>query len=267
MKTRIISSVIGLLLLAIVMMFSELLLPVTVCVLAIIGVYEFYRALSKVGYKPVKLIGYISCFILLIIGYSDNWNGKYISLGIFILLAVLMFILVFKHKSYNIGDLSVTAFGVIYVVYLLSFILMTRNLENGEYYIWLIFIGAWATDTFAYFTGVTIGKNKLIESISPKKTVEGSIGGIIGCILVSVLYGIYLNSNLKVVPIYHFIMIGLICGVISQIGDLTASAIKRFVRIKDYGNIMPGHGGVLDRMDSILLVAPVIYFYVSILML
>lgn len=264
MKTRIVSALVGLILLAVVMIFSEQILPLAVFLLSLIGVYEYYHAISKAGYKPVKIIGYISCLVLLIIGYCDILNGKYLSFAIFIMLAILMSLVVFKNSIYNIVDISVTVFGVIYVVYLFSFILMTRNLENGGYYIWLIFIGAWSTDTFAYFTGVAFGKRKLIESISPKKTIEGSIGGIIGCVLVTVLFGLYLNRFLAVVPIYHFILIGILCGIISQVGDLSASAIKRFVNIKDYGNIMPGHGGVLDRVDSILFVAPVIYFYISI---
>ena len=274
MKTRVISAIVGLTLVAIIMFFARQLLPAAVFILSLIGIYEFYNAVSRAGYKPVKIIGYVSCLSLLIIGYekmlagseglvSFLCSGKFLSFVVYVILAVLMSLIVFEHKKYNVSDIAITVFGIVYVVFLFSFIITTRNMENGAYYIWLIFISAWATDTFAFFTGITIGKRKLIPAVSPKKTKEGSVGGIIGCVIAVSLYGIYLRSVLPEVPFYHFIVIGLLCGVISQIGDLAASAVKRFVNIKDYGNIMPGHGGVLDRVDSILFVAPVIYYYIS----
>jgi len=274
LKTRVISAIVGLILVGIIMFFARQLLPAAVFILSLIGIHEFYNAVSKAGFKPIKIIGYLSCLPLLMIGYekmlmdsngliSSIYTGKFLSFVVFVILAVLMSIIVFEHKKYNVSDIAITVFGIVYVVFLFSFIITTRNMENGAYYIWLIFISAWATDTFAFFTGITIGKRKLIPAVSPKKTKEGSIGGIIGCVIAVSLYGIYLNSVLPKVPFYHFIIIGLLGGVISQIGDLAASAVKRFVNIKDYGNIMPGHGGVLDRVDSILFVAPVIYYYIS----
>jgi phosphatidate cytidylyltransferase len=135
-------------------------------------------------------------------------------------------------------------------------------MEKGYLYIWLIFIGAWATDTFAYFTGVALGKTKILPKVSPKKSLEGSIGGVLGCMAGMLLFGLYFTSMFDV-PVYHFAILGGICGVVSQIGDWAASAVKRAVNIKDYGNIMPGHGGVLDRLDSVLFVAPVVYFYIN----
>jgi phosphatidate cytidylyltransferase len=136
----------------------------------------------------------------------------------------------------------------------------------GEYLVWFVFIGAFATDTFAYIFGNLMGKTKILPIISPKKSLEGSIGGIFGCILLMVLVNLLATSlgwvSIKI-PLHHFIVVGLLCGIISQIGDWAASAIKRYVGVKDYGKIMPGHGGVLDRFDSILFVAPVIYFYFS----
>jgi len=256
------------------MFFARQLLPAAVFILSLIGIYEFYNAVSRAGYKPVKIIGYVSCLSLLIIGYEKMlkessliigfiYSGKFLSFVVYIAMAVLLSVIVFKHKEYNVGDIAITVFGITYVVFLFSFIISTHNMENGAYYIWLIFISAWATDTFAFFTGITIGKRKLIPAVSPKKTKEGAVGGIIGCIIAITLYGIYLNNVLGKIPVYHFIIIGLLCGVIAQVGDLAASAVKRFVGIKDYGNIMPGHGGVLDRVDSILFVAPVIYYYIN----
>lgn len=261
MKTRVISAMVGLVLLFVIVFAPRQILTAGIFVLAIIGLHEFYSAVSVNGYRPVKLMGYLACIPLLIFYFMDI---KYVIFCVFAILAILMGLAVFRHEKYNIVDISLTAFGILYVPFLFLFIILTRNLENGFYLIWMIFIGAWITDTFAYFTGIGIGKRKLIPSISPKKTVEGSIGGVIGCMAVMTLYGmLVVNSRLGNIPWYHYIIIGLLCGIISQVGDLAASSIKRYVKIKDYGKIMPGHGGVLDRFDSILFVAPVIYFYMS----
>ena len=162
-------------------------------------------------------------------------------------------------------DGDVKFFGVFYITFLFSFIVLIRNLENGFFLIWLVFIGAFSTDTFAYFSGRFFGRRKLMTAISPKKTVEGAMGGMLGCTIVTVLYGMYLreSGNISDISLYHYIVLGVLCGTISQLGDWTASAIKRFVKVKDFGNIMPGHGGALDRFDSILFTAPVLYFYIS----
>jgi len=264
MKTRIISAVVALALLLIVVFAPKEVLAAGIFILAIIGLHEYYSALATAGYRPVKLVGYLTCIPLLLLGFIKNELNEYAVLCVFAVLAVLMGLIVFKHERYNIIDISLTTFGIMYVPFLFLFIILTRNLENGFYFMWMIFIGAWVTDTFAYFAGVFLGKRKLIPPISPKKTVEGSIGGIVGCVAVMTLYGVLvINSRLGNVPLYHYIIISLLCGIISQVGDLAASAIKRYVKVKDYGKIMPGHGGVLDRFDSILFVAPVVYFYIS----
>ena len=261
MKTRVISAIVGFVLLILIVFAPRQILAAGIFVLAIVGLHEFYSAVATKGYRPVKLIGYLACIPLLIL---DFIKFEYVIICVFAVLAILMALIVFKHERYNIIDISLTYFGILYVPFLFLFITLTRNLENGFYFIWMIFIGAWITDTFAYFAGVFLGKRKLIPSISPKKTVEGSVGGVVGCIVVMTLYGVMvINNILGNIPLYHYIIISLLCGIISQVGDLAASSIKRYVKIKDYGKIMPGHGGVLDRFDSILFVAPVVYFYIS----
>jgi len=184
------------------------------------------------------------------------------ALFIFALILALFCVLMFSDGKYGIKDIAVTVFGIFYVVFLFSFVMLTRQMENGYLYIWLIFIGAWATDTFAYFTGVAVGKTKIVPKISPKKSLEGCIGGVVGCIASMVVFGICCRNTLGV-RIVHFAILGLLCGVISQLGDWSASVIKRSVGIKDYGNIMPGHGGVLDRVDSILFTAPAVFLYIN----
>jgi phosphatidate cytidylyltransferase len=122
-----------------------------------------------------------------------------------------------------------------------------------------MFILIWTNDTFAYIVGKSIGKHKLFERISPKKTIEGALGGILGSVLVSIIYSYYFIPKYVI----HFAIIGLIGSILGQIGDLVASMFKRYCEIKDYGKIMPGHGGILDRFDSILFTAPLVYYYVT----
>lgn len=272
MKTRVISAIVGLLVLAAVVYAGKAAIGTAVFLLAVIAIHELFKAFEKIGFKPVYTVGYVSCLLLLcpvIPGiYSASGGIADISgfliteaIVLFLIIVVMFCLLMFSDGKYKIQDVSVTLFGIIYVVFLFSFVTLTRNMRNGYLYIWMIFIGAWATDTFAFFTGVTIGKKKIVPRISPKKTLEGSIGGVIGCTAAMLAFGAYILDTVAV-PLYHFAIIGAICGIISQIGDWSASAVKRMAGIKDYGNIMPGHGGVLDRVDSILFVAPAVYFYI-----
>lgn len=279
LKVRVLSGIVGLILLGAIVYSGEAVLGVAVFALSVIGLWEFYRAVTNAGYKPVSIIGYMSCLPVLLIGLNANVklisshldilkSMNYFSMGLFAVIVILFCFIIFQHDKYNITDISLTLFGVFYISFLFLFIVLTRNMKDGFYLIWLIFIGAFATDTFAYFSGLLFGRNKLLPAISPKKTVEGSIGGIIGCVLVTLLYGYYLNYYVFheiYISLYHFVILGVLNGMISQIGDWSASAVKRYVKIKDYGDLMPGHGGVLDRFDSILFVAPVVYFYMSFL--
>lgn len=278
MKTRIISGAVAFIILVTVILSGTQIFAAALFLLALIGVHEIYQAFSKAGFKPFKPIGYIWCLLVPVeIAYGGNYFGLtsfinkagvnlILSLLVFVTIVILFSLIVFAHDKYNVSDVAVTFLGIAYIVFLFSFISLTRNMINGQYYIWLVFIGAWATDTFAYFTGVLFGRTKLLPAISPKKTLEGSIGGILGCMLISLIYGWYIISKINGLALYHFAIIGFLCGIISQIGDWAASAIKRYAGIKDYGKLMPGHGGVLDRFDSILFVAPVIYLYINLVL-
>lgn len=273
MKIRIISAAAAILLLAFVVCIGSAAIGIAVFVLALAALYEYDKSIKRTGFKPVAAPQYISCIILLylairdllpesIIAYAAGNSLLLAAASLFILLVALFCFILFSGGKYNAADVALTLFGIFYIVFLFAFVILTRNKENGYLYIWLIFIGAWGTDTFAYFTGITAGKTKILPKISPKKSLEGSIGGVVGCMAATSLFGLYFNDILRI-PIVHFAVLGFICGVISQLGDWSASAIKRWAGIKDFGNIMPGHGGVLDRLDSILFVAPAVYIYVS----
>jgi len=280
LKIRVATGIAGAILLFLVVWSGKFVLGLFVFLLSILGLNEFYSAVSNAGYKPVRFVGHIASLYMFLICSRDTLKSFGIEVGflfsyrsgflaVFAVMLVLFCYTIFYNNKYNIFDISITVFGILYIVFLFSFIILSRNMNNGFYYVWLIFIGAFATDTFAYFTGYLLGRHKHLPEISPKKTVEGSIGGVIGCAFTMACYALYLKHiNLdSIMSMHHFIFLGLMCGIISQIGDWAASAIKRHVKIKDYGNIMPGHGGVLDRFDSILFTAPVVYFYISGLLL
>ena len=167
---------------------------------------------------------------------------------------------IITNLKYNILDIAITLVGILYIPYLLSFIAYTKVMPHGDYLIWFIFAAAWITDTFAYFVGVAIGKHKF-SKISPKKSIEGCIGGIVGCIAFFLIYAFFLNKNVEGIELNYMLIgiLGFFASVVAQIGDFAASSIKRFCEIKDYSEIMPGHGGILDRFDSILIVSPLVY--------
>ncbi len=175
---------------------------------------------------------------------------------------VLLSVAVVRHDSIKLTDVTRSLFMMIYAVLLPMHLTFIRLLEAGEALIFLPFLGAWMPDTFAYFAGSLFGRHKLIPSVSPKKTVEGSIGAVVGAVLMFLLYGYILSVGFDYQVNYLWLtLLALICGVVAQVGDLAASVIKRECDIKDFGNIIPGHGGVLDRTDSLLFVAPVIYYF------
>ncbi|MBQ7841067.1 MAG: phosphatidate cytidylyltransferase [Lachnospiraceae bacterium] len=192
-----------------------------------------------------------------------------LGLGCLVLLFLMeMFIYVFTFPRYHALQVMPAFFCAFYACVPLSFVWMTRDLTFGVYLVWMIFISSWVCDTCAYFSGMALGKHKLAPILSPKKSVEGAIGGVIGSALVGGLFAwIFLypesqNPN----AIWLVALIGGAGAIISQVGDLSASAIKRNHEIKDYGKLIPGHGGVMDRFDSVLFTAPVIYF-LSVLLL
>jgi phosphatidate cytidylyltransferase len=226
--------------------------------------------MENIGCKPIKFVGYLSSLFMFLICSKDKLkklgvniefliNPRTVLIGVFLVLLILFCYIVFLHTKYNISDLAATVFGVWYIVFLFSFVILIRNMSNGFYYVWLIFIGAFATDTFAYFTGKLLGRHKLYPQVSPNKTIEGAIGGVIGCTLISIFYFNYLSIN----KYSYIIIFSVYASVFSMVGDLTASKIKREFGIKDFGNCLPGHGGMLDRFDSLLFVAPIVYYFVN----
>lgn len=192
--------------------------------------------------------------------YFDFALCALIATTIYLLILLAMF--VFKHDIYSSQSVGIIIFAFVYTAVLPSFIGAVRdNFEAGIYLVWIFIIAPVASDTFAYLIGSKFGKHKLAPKVSPKKSIEGSVGGVVGAILCVGLYAYFMTGEVDTSDgfICACLVIGFVCGIISQIGDLAASAIKREHGIKDYSNLIPGHGGVLDRVDSIIFIAPIVY--------
>ena len=219
--------------------------------LSICGLYEFYNALRAKKINVISVIGYG----LLVVYYLIDNNFE-IMMHVLVLATVLALIIPIVTLKYSFIDVAISILGFIYVAILFSFIPLVSEKTNGNFLVWLIFLGSWLGDTMAYYSGRTFGKRKIAPKVSPKKTVEGLIGGVLGATLGCGIYGI-------VISVMHFFLIGAICGMMGLFGDLVASSIKRYVGIKDYSNLIPGHGGILDRFDSILFNAVVVFYYLT----
>lgn len=256
MKTRILSAVIMLPLLALVFIGGRLLL-IACFVIGVMGVREFYRGFESLNVKPSYLVANISILGLYAINLFAPAEYHYYMLW-FLAVVIMSLLTLFNIENRELTDAMATLTGIFYVVFLSFHVTLVEQTEEYGILVWLIFLTAFGTDIMAYFTGYAFGRHKLAPKISPKKTIEGSIGGILGSVLLCGLFGYFVIPRL----LLHCIMIGVLGGMISQFGDLTASIFKRKMGIKDYGNLIPGHGGILDRFDSVLFTAPMVYYYI-----
>ena len=259
MKERIISGAVLVVLMFALGLAGGNILLFAMLLISLRGMFELYRVFG-IHLKPVGVLGYIFCVLYYLnLGFADN--RFFIPIAVLFLIALLT-CYVITFPKYHADQILVTYFGFFYVDVMLSYIYRTRMLENGIYIVWLIFLCSWISDTCAYFTGVAFGKHQMAPKLSPKKSVEGAIGGIMGSTLLTALY-VYLLRNTMQITTREILLFGLFAGigaVISMIGDLAASAIKRNYDIKDYGRLIPGHGGILDRFDSVIITAPMIFY-------
>lgn len=247
-------------LIALLLSGGDLLLIFSV-VLSIIGVIEITKVLALSKSLTLIIFPFTIFYYVIVVKYAR----EAILLFLISMILLLLMFYVFSYPKYSIKDIALTIFTIFYVPVMFSFVYLLREQrgEFGKYLVWLIFISSWGCDTFAYFTGLLLGKHKLIEQVSPHKTIEGSIGGVLGSIVLGIIYVFVLNYFIKIDINMSIIRVSITCAlsaIFSQIGDFTASAIKREYNIKDYGNLIPGHGGVLDRFDSVIFTAPIIYF-------
>jgi len=258
-KTRLISGIMLLAIAITVITLGENVLFGAVLVISLVGMTELYK-IVKVERSLLGIIGYLVAIgynILIYFSLDD-----YLQLLFIGFLLILMVVYVIAYPLYRIEQVMTVFFGLFYVAIMLSYIYRVAALEDGAILVWLIFIGAWGSDTCAYAVGILLGKHKMAPRLSPKKSVEGCVGGVIGAALIGYIYALILGDKIVGLtnPRVLFAIIGASSSVISQIGDLAASAIKRNYNIKDYGKLIPGHGGILDRFDSIIFTAPIVYY-------
>lgn len=228
----------------------------------IIVYYIILLSYEIVSVFPQKMVDWLFTSV----GFFTNYS--IIILLVFLIGVVsILCAYIFNYPKFNNNQVANAVFGLIYTTFMMSFIYYTRELERGVFLVWLIFITSWVSDTCAYFVGSAIGKHKMTPNLSPKKSWEGVFGGILGSIIASGLYGWFYVSHFKLSywMILSFCVIGGVGAFISVCGDLVASAVKRNNNVKDYGKIIPGHGGILDRFDSVLFTAPMVYFLIVLL--
>ncbi len=271
MKTRTISGAILIAVLFAIMYFGGYVLLAALFLFSEIGIHEYCQAM-KTQHKPYEILSMAACAVYYGVlclqpGWIQSGNGGLIILSVFFL--VLMITTVFTYPGRRYEDAFLSLGGVLYVAVLFSFLYFVRSREGGFYYIWFIFWAAWGSDTFAYLSGRAFGKHKLVPVLSPNKTVEGAAGGVIGAILLCIGYGLLVREHLGETTGTIILVaagIGLFGAVLGQVGDLFSSSIKRFTGIKDFGHLIPGHGGILDRFDSILLTGPAVAMVLMLLL-
>lgn len=263
-KTRLISGIILVIIALVTIISGGPILLGTLMLVSLIGLNELYKVVKI----EKTMLGYAGYLVTILYYLLMFFEVKYDSMLLVIaLLVAMMAIYVFTFPKY-VSEQAVTGFfGVFYVSVMLSYIYQTRVLKEGLFLVALVFLCSWGCDTCAYCVGMLIGKHKMAPKLSPKKSVEGAVGGLAGAALLGALYALAINrwGGASAQPSVY----ALICfagGMISMVGDLAASAIKRNHEIKDYGTLIPGHGGILDRFDSVIFTAPVIFYLATVFM-
>lgn len=258
MKTRVLSGLIMTPLLIVVVLGGKV-LALACFIIGIMGVREFYNGFKALKINPAYPVAYISTVALYAINLLTEQSEWYMLWLFGSILISLLYL--FKIEERNLEDAMATITGIVYVVFFSFHVTLVEQTEYSVL-VWLIFLTAFGTDVMAYFTGYAFGKHKLCPTISPKKTIEGAIGGTLGSVILCGVFGYFFAPTVFI----HCMIIGVLGGIISQFGDLTASIFKRKMGIKDYGNLIPGHGGILDRFDSVLFTAPIIYYYIALVL-
>ena len=232
---------------------------IAMALLSVIGIFELFKTAGALKFTPLFITAAAGALIFCLYRFIPYEHTLKIYLMLFAVVTV--FTVLFKHEEFKASDGAAAAALTLLICVSFGASSHLRDMENGGYFVWLPFVAAWSTDTLAYFSGMLFGKHKLCEKLSPKKTVEGALGGIVGAIAGTLIYTAFIPSDSNV---FLAIAYGAVASALSQAGDIFASCIKREHGIKDFGNLMPGHGGVLDRFDSLLLTAPFTYVFITV---
>ncbi|MCI5959540.1 MAG: phosphatidate cytidylyltransferase [Lachnospiraceae bacterium] len=270
-KTRLISSVALVIIIGGALILGGPCLFLFTLAISAIAFFEMTKAMRVRGEKKgpcliewLGLLGVVGYYLIIYFANTET----FVMLTITLTIVSILFVYVFTFPKYEAKQVMATVFSFIYAPIMLSYLYMTRCLKYGFYIVWLIFISSWICDTCAYLVGMAIGKHKLAPVLSPKKSIEGAVGGVVGSAIVGLIYALILTHVDPDIEnmLWVFPVICAVGAMISQVGDLAASAIKRNYDIKDYGKLIPGHGGIMDRFDSVIFTSPMIY-YMAVLLL
>lgn len=270
---RTITGVIALPILAVILIFANtIVMDIFTAIIACISMYEYFHCFKSTDKgNPSQYLGYIWCILIAFTHFVDDRLLTNILVAVIPISLVILFAeLVLAKGKKTIKDIGITMLGICYIPLMLIYLSLVRDKElddglNGRILIWFVLITSWGSDVFAYFIGRHFGKHKLTK-ISPNKTVEGAVAGVVGAILLGIIFAVLCNTLWGVG--INYLLIGCIMALLSivgQIGDLAASSIKRYCEIKDFSELIPGHGGMLDRIDSIIFVLPFAFIFFSIL--
>ena len=268
--TRLISGIVLVLIEIVTLYFSNIPLAAFLLFISLVGYLEITKTMQirKENEKinALEIIGLIGIAAYYVVMYFTGFGSYLLLVGVATFL-IIMSAYVFGYPKFHATQVATAVFAFAYAPVFLSFIYATRELEFGVYLVWLILICSWGCDTCAYCVGVLFGKHKMAPVLSPKKSIEGAVGGVVGAAGIGALYGWFVNSKVDtgVNFIIVFAIISAVGALISMVGDLAASAIKRNFDVKDYGKLIPGHGGIMDRFDSVIFAAPIIYFLAKML--
>ncbi|MFZ5974520.1 MAG: phosphatidate cytidylyltransferase [Bacillota bacterium] len=260
--TRVIVGVLAALLLLFSLFFSEWTFYLVLIGASFLSLWEIYAALKRAGFNPLRWTGLVFALLFVPLGYFAGMDGVialYAMLG-FAAMAHRLF-----HPECTLQDIFSSIFSLFYAGLPFIMIFFTVRLQPASYGFIAVLTAVACplnSDVFAFFTGTVFGRAKLSPEISPNKTIEGSAGGVAGSIIAGLILWLWVQKIWGLsIGVEHFIILGILCSVTAQMGDLVASSIKRMAGIKDFGNIFPAHGGMLDRIDSILFTVPVAYVY------
>ncbi len=264
MKRRVITgAIIMAIMIPVIILSKYMIYPIAIALFCIIAVNEVLGVIGASHQYSIAIPSYIISAVLPYSAYfvPDVNKEIYMFSLVAVLLGFMMYlfcVMIFRKDFLTYAKVAEIFTTTTYVIVSFTALSLVRYLDNGVYCFGLIFLAAWICDTFAYITGFFFGKHKLAPTISPKKTVEGSIGGVVFAVISFVIYGLILDAVTELrVNYVWLIILGVILSVVSQIGDLLASVIKREHGVKDFGNLLPGHGGIMDRFDSVLAVATI----------
>lgn len=266
MLIRIIVGAVGIALAALVIETGGTVFALAVLALAVIGWIEYTQAMAAGGAGSANITGIVAMVLL----WGCAWLGnaeEFMAVSVFVVLAVLLETVLFR-AAFAFDEAAFSIAGIFYIGLPLSHLVMLRMIDGesmasplGDFsvgcaLVWIMFIGTWASDTFAYFVGSAIGRHKLCPTISPNKTVEGFLGSLVGTSAAVAGLGAFFSLS-----VFSMAALGFFIAVFATLGDLVESVLKRHVGIKDSGRLIPGHGGVLDRFDSVLFTAPFVYYF------